>query len=167
MKIILERMPLTVTRSTKTLTNIAWFTRAAASRAPLIFAVDDLPWLTDLYAFVLEATGCVVRTFNDRADVLAALQAASGKPDLLITDYLNASMPFDWFMHDCRAVHPALPILMVSGFDQTIARPFAGRPDRFLRKPFTSQELRRQVTAALERDDPQPVWRALESCGAC
>src|SRR5580765_3446636 len=58
------------------------------TEAPLIYAVDDVPDLTELYTTFLEATGHIVRAFNDRSEALAALKADRTKPDLLITDYL-------------------------------------------------------------------------------
>ena len=46
-----------------------------------IYVVDDAPCLTKLYATLLEATGYISRTFNDRAEALAALKADRKKPD--------------------------------------------------------------------------------------
>src|SRR5215467_2299972 len=40
------------------------------SEAPVIYAVDDVFWLTQLYTLVLEAAGCRVVAFNDRAEAL-------------------------------------------------------------------------------------------------
>jgi CheY-like chemotaxis protein len=115
----------------------------------LIYAVDDVLWLTELYSLVLEAAGCRVEAFNDRAEALAALEAGRTKPDLLITDDLGHAMPVEQFMQRCRVVHPALRILMASGYSPTRARFSQARPDRFLQKPFTLDELRREVAAAL------------------
>ena len=128
-------------------TSVAFVSRTIG--APLIYAVDDMPDLTELYTTLLEATGCIVRAFNDRADALAALKADWTKPDLLITDYLGLSMPVDKFMCHCLAVHPTLRILMASGFSQTVVRFSQAGPDRFLQKPFTPEELRQEVMAAL------------------
>src|ERR1700761_1468562 len=61
--------------------------------ARLIYAVDDMRCLTDLYTLVLEAAGYFVKAFNDRAEALAALKLDIEKPDLLITDYRNTSVP--------------------------------------------------------------------------
>lgn len=116
---------------------------------PLIYAVDDLPDLTELYTLVLEPMGCVVRAFNDRAEALAALKEDSNKPALLITDYHGRSMPVARFMDQCLEVHPDLQILMASGFCETGAQFFRTKPDRFIRKPFTPRELCREVRAAL------------------
>lgn len=117
--------------------------------APVIYAVDDMTDLTDLYLTLLEATGYRVKTFNDRAGALAALTAERTKPKLLITDYLGLSMSVDQFLHRCLAVHPTLRILMASGFNPTDMRFLQAKPDRFLEKPFAPEDLQREVRAAL------------------
>jgi CheY-like chemotaxis protein len=114
--------------------------------------VDDVPDLTELYSTLLEATGYIVRAFNDRAEALAALKADRTKPDLLITDYLGLSMRVDRFICHCLVVHPTLRILMASGFTRTDMRFSQATPDRFIQKPFTPEELRQEVRAALTPD---------------
>jgi CheY-like chemotaxis protein len=116
---------------------------------PSIYAVDDVPRLTELYTSLLEATGYTITTFNDRSKALAYLGGEKKKPSLLITDYIGLSMPIDDFMQGCRAVHPALRFLMASGFSQRDMRPLRVKPNRFIQKPFTPEELRREVMAAL------------------
>ena len=116
-----------------------------AVTGPSIYVVDDAPFLTTLYTTVLGASGYNVRPFNDRAQALAALKADWNKPDLLITDYRGLSMPVDQFLHQCLMVHPALRILMVSGFNRAHLRFSKAKPDRFIEKPFTSEALQREV----------------------
>ena len=119
------------------------------TEGPLIYAVDDAPELTELYTILLEATGYVVRAFNDRAKALIALKAERAKPDLLITDCVGPSMSLDRFLECCLVVYPNLRILMVSGYSQTDIRfPEAGS-DRFIQKPFTIEEFLRRVRATL------------------
>src|SRR5262249_8265886 len=117
--------------------------------APRIYVVDDAPFLTELYIRLLEASGFTVRAFNDRMEALSALIADWNKPDLLITDYRGLSMPVDQFMHHCLMVHPALRILMVSGFSREDVHFSLARPDRFLEKPFHPEEFQREVEAVL------------------
>ena len=119
------------------------------TETPLIYVVDDMPNLTELYTILLEEIGCVVRAFNDRAEALAVLKTTTEKPDLLITDYLGHSIPVDEFIHDCLVVHPTLRILMASGFDQTVMRVPQIRADRFIPKPFDPEDLQQEVRAAL------------------
>jgi CheY-like chemotaxis protein len=119
---------------------------------PSIYAVDDVPRLTELYATLLEPAGYVIRTFNDRIKALEALTSETKKPSLLITDYIGLTMPVDDFMQGCRTLHPDLPILMASGFNQRDMRPLRVKPNRFIQKPFTPEELRCEVRAALNGD---------------
>ena len=115
----------------------------------MIYAVDDEPELTGLYTALLEGSDYCVRTFNNRAEVVAALRTDRRKPELLITDYHGHPMPVERFMCDCLDIHPTLRVLMASGFGQTDAEITRARPDRFIQKPFTSEEFRREVSAAL------------------
>lgn len=116
---------------------------------PSIYAVDDVPHLTDLYRTLLEMAGYTVRTFNDRTKAIAGLTVDEKKPDLLITDYRCISMPADQFICACRRVHPKIRILMASGFDPREMRFFRARPDRFIQKPFTPEEFQREIRAVL------------------
>jgi DNA-binding NtrC family response regulator len=119
------------------------------STSPLIYVVDDNKDLTVLYTAFLRHAGFFVRTFNERAEALASLQAGTIKPQLLITDYQGGSVPVERFIGDCRAVHPALRILMASGFHQMDMLFSCVRPNHFLQKPFTAEEFLREVRAAL------------------
>ena len=110
-----------------------------------------MPALTLLYRVLLETCGYGVKVFNHRVEALAALKADQRKPQLLITDYLGPSLPVDLFMHDCRAIHPSLRILMISGFNREDLRFTRVRPDRFIRKPFTFEEFHLEVHAALSQ----------------
>ncbi len=119
-----------------------------------IFVVDDDESLTGLYADFLETAGYRVWAFNDRAEALAALRADRVKPDLLITDYCGRAMSVDRFMRYCRIVKPTLRILMASGFSRTDMQFLQAKPDRFIQKPFTLEELSQEVTAALTINQP-------------
>jgi len=66
---------------------------ATGPQRSLIYAVDGVFWLTQLYARVLEAAGYGVKVFGNRSEALAALKAVETKPDLLITDDLGHAMP--------------------------------------------------------------------------
>ena len=120
-----------------------------AKAAPIIYAVDDMPCLTELYALVLNKSGYIVKSFHDRRATIASLSAAQVKPALLITDLHNPTMRIEPFLQECVALHPALRILMATGFGYHRAWCFSVTPDRFLPKPFTPEELRRAVEDTL------------------
>jgi len=123
--------------------------RLRTTVAPLIYAVDDVPDLTELYTILLEGAGCTVRAFNDRAEALTALKADPIKPDLLITDYAGVSIPVDRFVQCCLAVHTTLRILVVSGCSRTDVRFSQAGPDRFIQKPFTAEEFLQEIRDTL------------------
>jgi len=54
-------------------------------------------------------------------------------------------------MQDCLMIHPAIRILMASGMTRTSVHLSRVRPHRFLQKPFTPEELRQEVKAALAK----------------
>lgn len=120
--------------------------------APIIYAVDDFPCLTELYALVLGASGYAVKNFQDRRAALDSLLSAPAKPVLLITDLHNPTMRIEPFLEQCFAANSSLRILMVSGFAYHHAWCFSVKPDRFLPKPFTPEELREAVDATLAGD---------------
>ena len=122
------------------------------SASPVVYTVDDDEDLTELYATLLRAAGYCVRAFTGRAEALASLKVERSKPQLLITDIRGGSIPVECFISDCVAVHPTLQILMASGFPHTETRFSRVRPNRFLRKPFTSEEFLREVRAVLASD---------------
>jgi DNA-binding NtrC family response regulator len=114
---------------------------------PVIYAVDDMPCLTELYGLVLSKAGFLVRSFYDRKAAVASLCAATRKPVLLITDLHNPSMRMEPFLEQCVGACPELRILLASGFGYHQAWCFSVKPDRFLPKPFTPDELRHTVEA--------------------
>ena len=116
---------------------------------PSIYAVDDVPYLTELYVNLLASTGHLVRTFNNRPKALAALKIEDRVPALLITDYRGLSMPVNQFLQECRLLHPSLRILMASGFTESEMRLLHVKPDRFIQKPFSAQEFQQAVKAVL------------------
>jgi len=125
---------------------------SATPQPASIYAVDEVPGLTELYTSLLGEVGYVARTFNHRAKALAALKTASRKPALLITNYRGSSMSISDFIRTCRCIHPRLRILMASGFAQSEMKLFGVKPDRFIEKPFTPNEFHEAVKSVLDAD---------------
>ena len=114
-----------------------------------IYAVDDMPSLTELYSSLLHPIGYAVKTFNDRINALVALKADRTRPALVITDYLGRSMPVDEFMHACRVIHPGVRILMASGLHPQAMRLRLTKPDRLIHKPFSPEQFQDEVRSVL------------------
>ena len=124
--------------------------KSEPAEAPLIYVVDDMPCLTELYTLVLQASGYAVKAFNDRGAALRSLQGGGKKPELLITDYHGFSLPVEKFMRECLRAHPTLRILMASGFGEENVFFADTMPTAFIQKPFTPQALKERVGAMLE-----------------
>jgi len=118
-------------------------------KGTLVYAVDDMRPILDLYVLLLASVGCPVTAFHNRAVALAALATERRKPDLLITDYCGGGIPIGQFLRQSAALHPRLLILMVSGLHDPGWRTGSVRPDLFLQKPFTNDEFKRAVETAL------------------
>ena len=111
----------------------------------LVYVVDDVSDLTDLYRLLLEGAGYEVRTFNDRAEALRHFTLARWRPSLLITDYLGYPISAEDLMDACRRTQPGLKILMVSGcLAGSLSFPHVA-PDRYLEKPFALEHFLAEV----------------------
>ena len=106
-----------------------------------IYAVDDWPCLTELYCRILEPAGYEVRAFNNRAQALKEILTIQTKPLLLITDFDGYPISAELLMHYCRVAQPSLKILMVTGYDETCLNRLHVKPDQFLQKPFSPNQL--------------------------
>jgi CheY-like chemotaxis protein len=107
----------------------------------LVYAVDDVEELTDLYRLILEEVGYDVRTFQNRAKALHAFRAADLRPGLLITDYLGYPISAEELMSECRRAEPALKVLMASGLAGGCPAFVDVAPDGYLQKPFGMEAL--------------------------
>jgi DNA-binding NtrC family response regulator len=109
--------------------------------APLIFVVDDEVMLLDLAEMVLEPEGFMVRTFADPRRALADFKAAARRPDLVVTDYAMDGMNGLELIEECRKIHPGQKIILVSGtVDESVYANSAIKPERFLAKPYNTDE---------------------------
>jgi DNA-binding response OmpR family regulator len=120
-------------------------------RKALIFLVDDEPALLDLLEVSLQAEGYTLKKFLDPEEALRAFRTARAKPDLLVTDYALPHMNGLDLIERCRAEHPALKAIMVSG--SASAEIALGSPvkiDRFVGKPFQPETISGLVRAVLE-----------------
>ena len=99
----------------------------------VILCVDDNETTLSVRTFLLETRGYrVINATNSRdaLDVLATTE--QGKLDLLIADLLLPGMDGNELVKRAKAMHPALPALIVSGTVTAPDRALAG--DAFLAK---------------------------------
>jgi CheY-like chemotaxis protein len=124
----------------------------AAEPAPgtgaAIFVVDDDRDVREFMADALVSLGHRVEMLPDAEAALAAL--GRGAPDLMLVDFAMPGMNGAELACAVRRLHPALPIVFVTGFaesDQLEGALGPGAP--VLRKPFGIDDLAGIVTANL------------------
>ena len=117
-------------------------THGSSPDRPVIYAVDDEVMILELIAVVLEPLGYRVLTFPDPALALEAFASGPVRPALIITDYAMHSMNGMELIEKCRALAPDQKTLLASGtVNEGIFTDSPVAPDRFLAKPFKTQDL--------------------------
>jgi len=107
---------------------------------PMVFVVDDEPMLLELAAVIIKPLGCEVRTFRDPETALK--EFALNRPDVVVTDYAMGRMTGMDLVRECRRLHPAQKIILVSGtVDEHVFSDAPAKPNHFLSKPYQLQEL--------------------------
>lgn len=122
----------------------------AAGRAPRVMIVDDEVALLDTYRRVLERRGMGVTAFADPQAALAALAAAPGSMDVVVTDQTMPGMTGLQLGQAIARLRPDLPVVLISG--QITAADVgseAASIRAFLAKPFRVGALVETLQAVL------------------
>ena len=121
-------------------------TMATADRALRILIVDDEPLVSMSIKLLLRADGHEVTITDSPA---AALDIVGASPfDLLITDFTMADMNGDDLAAAIKERFPALPVIMVTAFAESLTYPLLG-VDVLIGKPFSREDLRQAVQKAI------------------
>jgi PAS domain S-box-containing protein len=120
----------------------------ASAAGAHIFVVDDDADVREFLADALISLGHRVDILPHAEAALAAL--AKGAPDLMLADFAMPGMNGAELAGAARQLHPALPIVFVTGFAETDQLEGALGPGApVLRKPFGMDELAAMVAANL------------------
>lgn len=117
-----------------------------------IIVVDDDQGTTSLVKMLLEMEGYSVAAFNTVRSVLE--EADNGVSAFIIDCYLGKEasgieLLRELRVHDNRAVKEA-PVIMVSGDSRVESEARAAGADHFMLKPYSPNELSREVKALLD-----------------
>jgi CheY-like chemotaxis protein len=108
----------------------------------LIYVVDDEPMLLELASVILAPQGYRILTFRDPEEALQHFADNKPRPELLITDYAMHSMNGMQLIEKFRQFEPCQKILLVSGtVGEEIFRDAKHRPNKFLAKPYLTEQL--------------------------
>lgn len=127
--------------SKKIAAETALFTADAGGKQTILM-VDDEDLLLTMGQTVLSSYGYKVITANSGAKALELIANSTSPIDLIITDLVMPQMSGRELIEQIQLRIPGVPILCTSGFVRPVS---ADENEGYLAKPFTSQQLLRQV----------------------
>jgi DNA-binding NtrC family response regulator len=118
-----------------------------------ILLVEDNHEVRHLMRVLLAAVGYVVLEASGVEEAMAIERSHSGRIDLLVTDIVMPGFSGVELGKRLAALRPGLGVLYVSGYsDQEVAsRALEDGAVAYLQKPFTPDELARQVAESIAR----------------
>ncbi len=120
---------------------------------PLVLVADDDPDILSLVAFRLERSGYEVVVARDGEQAVAA--ALERTPDIALLDVMMPKLDGYEATHRLRGNDATrhMPVILLTARvqDADIARGLEAGADDYVKKPFSTQELRDRVQAALGR----------------
>jgi two-component system cell cycle sensor histidine kinase/response regulator CckA len=111
-----------------------------------VLLVDDEDLLLTMGQMVLSSFGYTVLTANSGQKALELFAKAKTKIDLVITDLVMPNMSGRELTEQILKMAPQTRVMWCSGY---VRSNNAEEEERYLQKPFTSQELLRRVKHAL------------------
>jgi DNA-binding response OmpR family regulator len=111
-----------------------------------ILLIEDEPGVMDVMLRVLQRAGFGVRTAQDGAAALAALQERA--PALAILDLVLPGLSGFAVLSHIHQQYPSLPVIVITANPQAIAHPAAQNVGHYLLKPFHIEELLDMVARA-------------------
>jgi DNA-binding NtrC family response regulator len=119
---------------------------------PLVYVVDDEPMFGQILEAILQLEGCETCVFQSPQQALAAIEAASPKPELLLTDFVMPGMNgLELIEHSRKSCPELKTILFSGGFSSEIMAYYPTKPDEFLAKPFQPKVLAEMIKAVLAK----------------
>ena len=122
-------------------------------RKPVVLAADDDADILGLITFRLERSGYTVLQAHDGEEALEL--ALTAKPDLAVLDVMMPKLDGFELTRRLRAEEATrrMPIILLTARAQEadVQEGFEAGADDYIRKPFSSQELRSRVQAILGR----------------
>jgi CheY-like chemotaxis protein len=111
-----------------------------------ILFVDDEDLLLTMGQMILSSYGYTVLTANSGQKALEIFQSAKKKIDLVVTDLVMPNMSGRELTEQIHRVAPQTRVLWSSGYVRSSG---PEETERYLQKPFTSQDLLRKVKQVL------------------
>lgn len=117
-----------------------------------ILVVDDEPTLIEILTFILTRKGYTVTAFTSSIKAVKHFRKNAELFDLVITDMTMPDMTGAELAREMLALRPQLPIILTTGFSESIDREKAHRIgiQAFMEKPFRKAELEGTIRKVLD-----------------
>jgi len=117
-----------------------------------ILVVDDDPLVCDSIRLILASDGHSVEIATTSEAALAHFKTSSF--DLIIVDYQLPGMKGDKLAEAVKALHPNLPIALITAYAESLQSARVPLPgvDLVISKPFDTQAFRKSIAALLSGD---------------
>ncbi len=120
----------------------------ANDRGATVLLVDDNDMVRDLITRVLDSEGYELIVARGGEEALALARGNQRPIDLVISDVDMPDMDGNELAARLRRERPAMPVIFMSGYTD-VADPSIASPVQFMRKPFSTGQLREMVRRAL------------------
>jgi PAS domain S-box-containing protein len=119
-----------------------------------ILLAEDEPAILDLVSVILEHLGYMVTPARDGKEALELFKKAPDTFDLVITDLEMPGMGGDELALEISALRPELPIVIATGYNELrkTGSLQSGKVRKIIMKPFTIEDLKRELREVLWRD---------------
>jgi PAS domain S-box-containing protein len=116
-----------------------------------ILLVEDQEGIRSLVTHILKREGYKVLAAGDGQEALSLARKHSGEIDLLITDVVMPQMSGYELAQELNRLRPTMKVLYISGYvDREVGEGISASETTFLEKPFSPDELKRQMRAVLD-----------------
>jgi signal transduction histidine kinase/CheY-like chemotaxis protein len=122
-----------------------------------VLVVDDEAALVDILSLGLGRAGFEVKGFTSSVQAMEHFRANPGLYDLLVTDLTMPTLTGADLAAACKALQPALRVILCTGYDKESSGVHRNAVDLVLPKPTTLAEMRRQVSALLAKASAAPA----------
>jgi DNA-binding NtrC family response regulator len=118
-----------------------------------VLIVDDEEAIRIIAARILEQSGFSVLVASDSQSALALFRANSAEIACVLLDLTMPQIGGDTVLEVIRGIKPEARVILMSGYDeQEVTNRFVNqRPNGFLQKPFSPEQLRETMRGVLEQ----------------
>ena len=119
----------------------------------LILVVDDEPAVVRVVTVFLARAGYMAIVAENGASGLEAFQASADQIDLVLADIVMPVLDGISMANAIRRIRPNVPVLLMSGYSESVITTISKESFPFIKKPFLAAELVLAIEVNLTSSD--------------